>query len=156
MKKIILTQNKIALVDDSDFESINKFKWYAQKHGRTFYARRNSVKGGKRITIRMHRQLLRLKKNVLCDHINGNGLDNQRKNLRIANYHQNNQNRIGYGISGFKGVYWHKLLKKWIAQIRINGKKKHLGVFEKKVDAAIAYNLIAKDYFEDFAKLNIV
>ena len=81
MKEILLTQNKVALVDDEYFERINQYKWYAQKNSRSdvWYAARQIYIGrGKQKTITMHREIMNAPKGVQIDHRNGNGLGNQK------------------------------------------------------------------------------
>ncbi len=105
----------------------------------------------------MHRLILNLDKE-LCDHKDGNGLNNQRNNIRAATKSQNNMNKIGRGSSSYLGVYIHKkdAVKKWRAQIKVNDKKIHIGVFEREEDAALAYNKMAIKYHKEFANLNII
>jgi len=88
------------------------------------------------------------------DHINGNGLDNRRSNLRIATSQQNNRNRkiCNLNTSGFKGVRLDR--NKWRADIRIDGKRKNLGRFVNPEAAAAAYDEAARKYFGEFATLN--
>ncbi|KKM14674.1 hypothetical protein LCGC14_1703720, partial [marine sediment metagenome] len=92
MKRIPLTQGKFAIVDDDIFDYLSQWKWYAQKDRNTFYALRNVVVKGKAKTIRMHRQILNSKKGQQTDHLNGNGLDNRRCNLRICTRSQQAMN----------------------------------------------------------------
>lgn len=158
MKEIILTQGKVALVDDEDFEELNKYKWYAYKSRNTFYAGRKLRLGvnKKRIVI-MHRELLGLKDSKLKgDHIDHNGLNNQKYNLRIATNAENCKNQMprkGFS-SKYKGVCWHKRDKMWNANIRINERQKHLGYFDNEIEAAKAYDAMAKLHFREFACLN--
>jgi hypothetical protein len=93
---------------------------------------------------------------VFVDHINGNGLDNRKSNLRICTHQQNceNSRKRKKSFSKYKGVYWSKNAKKWVAQITIDGKSKHLGYFELEEDAAAAYDKAAVKYFGEFACLN--
>lgn len=159
MKRIPLTQGKFALVDDEDFEWFSRWRWHTQKSRRTFYATRNQLtQKGKQKTIYMHRVILRLPKDVQADHINGRGLDNRKQNLRIATVAQNHFNqqspRLGC-VSKFKGVVWDKRSQKWMARIRFNYKRYYLGLFDKEVRAAKAYNKAARELFGEFAALNI-
>jgi len=162
MKKIPLTQGKFALVDDGDFELLNQWKWSTVKHVNPkifFYAHRSERRKSKRKRILMHRQILNLKNpKIHTDHIDGNGLNNQKINLRACTKHQNSFNRrINHNnTSGYKGVGWSKDRKRWIAQIQFNKKNRRLGRFKNKVDAAKAYNKAAKKYFGEFAWLNPV
>jgi|JI10StandDraft_1071094.scaffolds.fasta_scaffold364297_3 hypothetical protein len=157
MKQIPLTQGKFALVDDEDFEELSKYKWCAYRHRNTFYASRSVRINGKNKNIRMHRQVLSLvKKNEYCDHINGDGLNNQKSNLRICGNAENLLNR-GKGknnTSEFKGVTRDNRDGVWYAQIKVNKKHFYLGRFKNKKDAAIAYNEAAKLHHGEFARLN--
>lgn len=160
MKKIKLTQNKFALVDDVDYEWLNQFKWYTLRDGHTFYAR--CKKNGKEV--QMHREILELKKgnNKQTDHIDGNGLNNQRDNLRVCTKQENqrNQRPVRGGSSKFKGVYLSKSYPKygiksvWRANIGKDGKAIFLGGFENEIDAAKAYDGATLKYFGKFAHVN--
>ena len=83
-RRIPLTQGKYAIVDPEDFERLNKYKWYAVKDSRTFYAYRNKRVGKKYISLGMHREILDPPGHLVVDHINHNGLDNRKANLRLA------------------------------------------------------------------------
>ena len=160
MKEIKLTQNKVALVDDADFEWLNKFRWSAHKDNNTFYAVRHTPrdKNYKQKTIKMHRLILGLlyRDRKLVDHRDGNGLNNQRDNLRICTHSENAQNKISrYGTSRFKGVCWHKKDKKWQASIVFQGRTTYLGQFDSEVQAAKIYDKKAIELFGKFAHLNL-
>lgn len=152
MKKIKLSQNKYATIDNKEFDFLNQFKWHAHKSRNTFYAR--TIKSGK--TIIMHRLIMNANFSEIIDHINGNGLDNQKKNLRLVSLNQNRQNSIKAksNKSGYKGVSWYKNKSKWRVSMGHNGKFIHIGYFLNKKDAARAYNNAAIKYFGEFAKLN--
>ena len=157
---IPLTQGKYAIVDPGDYERLSKYKWYAKKCGKTFYASRTvrTGKNKKRINITMHRQILNPPYPLVVDHINHNGLDNRKANLRPATRKQNNMNRLCVKRKGspskYKGVIWHKHTKKWNVQICYNGKRKTIGYFDNEIEAAKAYDEAAKKYHRDFAVLN--
>jgi len=153
LRRIKLTQGKFALVDDEDFEWLSQWKWYAQKSCNIFYAKTHIYKNDKRTTIGMHSLLLNAKQ---IDHKDGNGLNNQKENLRACTHSQNQMNMrpIG-GSSKYKGVCWYKRYKKWRSQIRVNGKKIHLGYFDSEEDAAGAYDDAAKIIFGEFARFNL-
>ncbi len=155
MKVIELTQGKVALVDDEDFEQLNRYKWCANKNFNNFYALRTVVlKGGRHKTIKMHREILGLADpKILIDHRDGNGLNNQRENLRICTNQQNRRNsrKRKRTSSQYKGVSFFKRKKKWHARIGINGKLVPLGYFVNEEDAANAYAQAAKKYFGVFA-----
>ena len=154
MKEINLTQNKVALVDDEDFKWLNKWKWHAKKEKNTFYARRK--KNGK--TILMHRVVMFPKDGSEIDHKYYNGLNNQKNNLRICTKQQNIWNTQPYAnkSSKFKGVCWHKSTQKWQARISFNYEKTLIGFFKFEIDAAIAYNSKAKQFFGEYAYQNII
>ncbi len=156
MKEIKLTQGYFALVDDEDFEYLNQFKWqvFLKKNGNTCYAQR-SYKKGKNIS--MHREILGLTDpKIQGDHIDGNGLNNQRYNLRTATHTQNQRNRKNFikGTSKYKGVSWDKKNKKWIVRIRNGGKQIYLGHFLDEIEAAKKYDEMAKIYHKEFAYIN--
>lgn len=158
MRKIKLTRGKVALVDDEDFEELNKHNWQVQKNKdrNNWYAVRTDHSGKKQKTVRMHSLILNTPKLKQTDHIDGNGLNNQRSNLRIATSSQNSWNaKIRKdNTSGYKGVCWHKLAKKWLVSISYNGKLHYLGLSEDKHQAALVYNVAANYLFGNYAKLN--
>ena len=157
MKLIPLTQGKFAQVDDGDYEWLNQWKWSCCKVLYTYYACRGKSCGNKKQkTVLMHRLINETPKNALTDHRDSNGLNNQKHNLRTCTRSQNGANSkiTDGGTSKYKGVCWHKANKKWRAQIRANNRKIHLGLFEKEIDAATAWNVAAIKYHRDFAYLN--
>jgi hypothetical protein len=156
MRKIALTQNKFALVDDEDYLSLCKHKWYAAKYPCNYYAFGKIItKNNVRLNIRMHRFILKPPPGKQVDHINGNGLDNRRCNLRVCTNSENQQNRHKVcSNSGFKGVSWDKNENKWRTKIGVKGKTIHIGYYDEKLDAAHAYDVAANSYFGVFAKLN--
>ena len=155
MKRIPLTQGQFAIVDDEDFEWLNQWKWYASKDGRTFYAIRKQAVGERKLTVAMHRQILKAKKGQEVDHRNGDGLFNVRHNLRLCTK-QNRYNRKlnTSSFSGFKGVVWNRSANKWQSQIGYNGKVFYLGIFFCLVKAAKTYDKAARKYFGEFANTN--
>ena len=155
MRTIPLTRGKVAIVDDEDFERFGGFKWYADKRN-AWYARRAFGPRSHRKSVYMHRQILNAPPSLECDHINGNGLDNRRCNLRLCTRSQNNMNRHRScgGSSRFKGVGRHNPRNKWRAYIGDNGKLHHLGLFANEIDAAHAYDNAATELFGEFASLN--
>lgn len=159
MKEIILTRELVALVDDGDYDFISQWKWYAHKTKNTFYAARSFYKDSKQWLVFMHRHLLKPNKETLVDHIDGDGLNNQRVNLRLATHSQNISNqRLGNKNTSsiYKGVSWMKIKKVWVAQIASNGKRYYLGQHRIEVDAAKAYNKMAIELHGEFANLNIL
>ena len=150
-KLIPLTQDKFAIVDNDDYGRLSKYKWYAIKTPKTYYAARNC----RRKNIRMHRLITSAPKGLFVDHINHDGLDNRKTNLRLCTRRQNNRNRRPCDkTSKYKGVCWNKRAKKFMASICIDGKNKNLGYFDDQVDAAKVYDNAAKKFFGEFAYLN--
>lgn len=158
MKQISLTRGKFALVDDENYKFLNQFKWFTEKHGRTFYAvRRGKTYLGKRKAIWMHRIVLSVPPHLETDHKDSNGLNNQRINLRICNHSQNGKHRRkrkAHTSSQYKGVHWDKSRQKWTAQIINNKKHFFLGRFTDEKLAAMAYNMAATNLHGEFALLN--
>lgn len=142
MKEIVLTQGKVAFVDDGDFDELNSYKWQAHKAPKTYYAVRSLPReNGKRPYVRMHDALLgKQQYPVEIDHKDGNGLNNQKDNLRLVTHRQNTQNKKNsIKTSAYPGVCFDKRSGKWRSTITINKKFKHLGLFEKEYDAFNAY-----------------
>ncbi len=158
-RRIPLTQGKFAIVDPEDYERLNKYNWHAAKGNSTFYAERRVIIGKNRkyLHIGMHRQILKVPYGMFVDHINHNGLDNRKANLRPATYIENNRNRRKYKkrcSSRFKGVTRRKGSKKWSVYISFNGRQKKIGSFDDEIEAAKAYDEAAKKYHGEFANLN--
>lgn len=155
MKEIPLTQGKVALVDDEDFEKLNKHKWCAHRGSSDiWYAERGIyIKKTRKVHhVRMHRVITNVKKGKDVDHKNHNGLDNRKENLRICTRSQNSINSL------FKkrhrhdvhGVQLRKDTKKWIVIV----KKRSFGCFTDKIEAAHIYDKYAKLIYGEFAVLN--
>jgi len=153
MKTIVLTQGYVTMVDDWNYERLNRYKWHVTKRHVYLYATRSYSCKGHKNSIGMHNVIIGIKG---VDHINGNGLDNRECNLRPASRSQNAANRGPQknNTSGYKGVYWHAKMKKWRAMIMVKPKLKSLGLFDDIKDAANAYNEAAKKYYGNYAKLN--
>lgn len=141
MRQIPLTQGQFALVDDHDYEQLNKFNWYAdwdaKVRGGSFYVARGVKVDGKRKTIYMHREIVGAQKGQMVDHINGNTLDNRRSNLRLATNAENQRNRKlqANNTSGAPGVYFDAKMKRWKVSIKLNGKLVLVGVSADKNEA---------------------
>lgn len=143
MKEIHLSNGKgVVLVDDADYPELSKHKWNLGSDG---YARRTVI-------IRMHRQLVNPPAGMLVDHKNGNPLDNQRENLRVATPTQNTMNRPRpKNKFGATGVH-QNLSGKFIARIRVNGRTHHLGMFGTLAEASSAYETAAKSIYGEFRR----
>lgn len=156
MKEITTKSNDIVYVDDEIYDYLSQFVWYTRKDRKTKYAIRFDTINGKKTSIQMHRDIMKLTDTRLIDHIDGNRLNNQKDNLRICNNSENHMNRGKQrnNTSGYKGVTWHKKDKKWQAQIIKERKCYYLGSFVDPEDAARAYDKKAKELHGQFAKLN--
>lgn len=150
---------RLALIDDEDWDLVSGYRWYVWETLRPGlrpngpYARAHAYRGGRRIVLRMHTLITGW---VRVDHADGNGLNNQRANLRPATLSQNGANRRKQeGCSSrFKGVSWHQGRRRWVAQIRIDGKRYCLGRFVDEESAARAYDAAALAAWGEFAYLN--
>jgi len=159
MKEIILTQGKVTQVDDEDYEYLIQWKWCAHKNNKnsnTFYClRNNKILKNKYKTYLMHRDILErmLGHNnfEMVDHIDGDGLNNQRSNLRPATRQQNSCNKKAIR-NKYKGVYIFR--NYYMSNITYNKKNIHLGQFNTQEAAAEAYNKKAIELFGEYAKLN--
>jgi hypothetical protein len=155
-RRIRLTQGKYAIVDVEDYGRLSKLKWYAHRSFCTYYALSSSKqrRGGK--ILFMHRVILNVPEGMVVDHINGDGLDNRRANLRVCTVAQNNCNRRAQRncSSKYKGVTRTGKRKPWRAVITINKRTRSLGSFESEVEAAKAYDKAAKKCHGEYASLN--
>lgn len=157
MKAIPLTQGKAAFVSDEDYLALSMFKWHAAKGRTTWYAQRQERRNGKRVIIKMHSQILGFPD--LVDHADGNGLNNQRTNIRACTDPENSANRSKMAketTSRFKGVAFHVRDGRYSATIGKDGRRYWIGSFDNEHDAAIHYNVAAQLFFGRFAKLNEV
>lgn len=140
------------LVDDEDFESLNRHEWHLAS--RRYAARRVRRDDGKTVTLYMHRAILGAPINKHVDHINGDGLDNRRQNLRLADrsHNQANRGKPKSNTSGYKGVGRRR--GRWWAYIKVDNKMRYLGMFDVPEDAARAYDKAAREIFGEFAFQN--
>jgi len=158
-RRIRLTQGKYAIVDPQDYFRLNIYKWYAVRGGHTFYAVRGIWVKQLRQSMRLFMQncIIRKPNGYIIDHINHNGLDNRKKNLRIATQAQNARN-ARYPkkncSSKYRGVWFNRQTKKWRASIVFNRKRKQIGYFKDEIQAAKAYDKAAMKYFGEYAILN--
>lgn len=163
MKEIPLTRGKVAIVDDADYEELAKHRWYAvpkSKRGHLWYACRGKGPQGAQKKIYMHRTIMGFPDSFI-DHINRDGLDNRRENLRTTDQTLNmaNQAKFPGTSSKYKGVYYRANRDAWIAHIKHKektGKQIRIGYFKSEDEAALAYNAAALELFGEHARLNEV
>ena len=152
MKEILLSRGKVALVDDSDFEFLNQWKWTCSKKG---YAHRRPSHNGKRVTVWMHKVLLgHFDGRFEDDHKDRNKLNNQKYNLRVATPAQSGMNRSFQAAnrSGYMGVKQSGI--RFIARIKVKRKSIYSKSFATPLEAAAEYNRMATKYFGEWACLN--
>lgn len=155
MKTIELSGGLLAIVDDQDFERVSKYHWCADRQRHTTYALGFDHIDGKRKRIMMHRFIIGPPAGTKVDHLDGNGLNNIRDNLRLASNSQNCWNSVKprSGVtSKYKGV--SRSRGGYQVAIKFKGTKYHLGRFRNEDEAGLAYNIKAKELFGEFAKLN--
>lgn len=157
MRRIPLSKGFEAIIDDDEILQGDKY------HDCKGYAARNiRLPNGKRTTSFLHVEIFEkvlgrsLTEDEDVDHVNLNRYDDRKQNLRLATCPQNcsNQGKRSDNTSGYKGVTWHKVIGKWIAQIASNKKHSHLGTFTDPIEAAKAYDKAAKELHGEFARLN--
>lgn len=141
-KEIPLTQGKVALVDDRDYPEVSKFKWCTFTPGKIYYAVRGSpgVNGRKHL-IYMHSIIIGTPKGMQTDHINGDGLDNRRENLRVVTCRENQQNLHIKKTSKYPGIYFDGMNRRWRVRIYVNKKRCSLGSFGNEEKAAQRYQI---------------
>lgn len=152
MKYIPLTQGKFAIVDDEDFSELSKLKWwYLSAGGYAVYTKRIGVRSIKNL---MHKLLMGSIRGLEIDHLNGDGLDNRKNNLRFCTHRQNIQNQKKRWNKKFKGTCFLWDRRKWRASITLEGKTIYLGTYLTETEAGDAYSRAALKYFGRFARIN--
>jgi hypothetical protein len=151
LEKIKLTRGKYTIVDDEDYDFLMHFKWCAYIGYNTYYAFNRSAG-------MMHRLILDIGNSAIrVDHIDGDGLNNQKSNLRSATRSQNSYNREKQynNTTGYKGLWYDKRGNGlYYVTIGFNGKKYYIGCFKTAIEAAMAYDEAAKELHGDFSNLN--
>jgi hypothetical protein len=152
-RKIPLSQGKFARVDPEDYVGLARHKWCAAKQGNSFYAVRSE---GNR-QLRMHRAIVNAAAGMVVDHIDHDGLNNTKRNLRSCTKAQNayNQRPQKGRSSKFKGVCWHKHEQKWYSRIQDHGRQRSLGLFTNERAAAQARDEAARALHGEHAFLNL-
>jgi hypothetical protein len=151
MKEIPLNHGYVTLVDDEDVGKVSIGTWRLRRNKNALYAVRSLRKGGHR-TLYLHRFILDPPPHLEVDHINGNGLDNRRANLRLCTHERNCKNisKQARGRSRFRGVRWDKKISRWL----VSCQGAYIGCFKDETEAARAYNSAASERFGAFARLN--
>ena len=154
--KIPIGQGRFAKADPEDYIWLSQFRWRIKLNKNAAYAFRSLTRNGKTRRIYMHRELMKTPAQLVCDHINHNGLDNRKSNLRNCTGNENRRNRraVKNASSKYKGVHYHKLHRRFSASIKHNGRQRHLGHFSDEKAAARAYDEKAAELFGEFAHLN--
>lgn len=149
-----LTKGFVAYIDTQDVKLIVGHSWTALLGRNTVYAKAQI--DGRHVS--MHRFILGLgPQHLAVDHVDGNGLNNRRTNLRLAtgSLNQANSRKRSGTSSIYKGVYWHKAAGRWQGYINNRGQRRHLGLFDDEREAALAYDAAAVELWGDFARLNL-
>lgn len=159
MKEIPLRNRRlVTLVDDDIYELFGHLTWgaYGGPRDRTLYARHKMLWCGRYLTFSLHREILGAAPGVEVDHINGDGLDNRRANLRLSSRQGNNCNKPAYknNKSGYKGVSLCRRDGGWRAQIQVDGRVRNLGTFKTPEDAHVAYCAASIRLHGDFSRVD--
>lgn len=151
----------VTIVDIADLEAISGWHWRPifpeGPDGQTYAIACRAIAPGKRQYVYMHRVILGITdRSTHVDHINHDGLDNRRENIRSGTHQQNHFNRRGNrdSSSRFKGVFFCSSQRKWTAAIKKDGQRTYLGRFANEEDAARAYDEAAREMFGEHAYLN--
>lgn len=152
------TDGIFTVIDKDDIEKVNKYTWHLDKKGKQRYVIVNITYNRTTTKIYLHRFIMNCPKNMTVDHINHNGLDNRKNNLRICTNRENsiNSRKRRNTSSIHKGVSWDKSMNKWQSYIKNISKKEHLGYFDDETEAAKIYNKRAIELFGEFAYPNNV
>lgn len=157
VRDLVLPNGMVAQVDDEDYDAVAAHNWHARRRGHVFYVRRNVRRpDGAKTKQYLHRFVMGPGRAI--DHVDGNGLNNQKSNLRFATDSQNQANRHHLPptkSSRFRGVTYHRGINRWQASIKVRGQSIYLGCFESETDAAAAYDRAALTHFGEFARTNL-
>jgi len=157
-RRIKLSKGKYAIVDPEDFERLNQYRWHCTHYG---YAMRavsvGSGKGRKQVAVHMHNVVCPAPDGMITDHINRKPFDNRKANLRPATQRQNVWNRKFAkegGRTRYNGIRWDKNRRKWQVRLAVDGIRESFGYYADEVEAAKAYDRVAKQHRGQFAVLN--
>lgn len=160
MQKINLKNGKSILVDDDDFERVKDFRWHFQPPTGGENGGKARATAWRSKKIYMHHMIVGqpVDRRMSVDHVNGNGLDNRKENLRFATARQQRQNSAirRDNVSGFKGIRFRRDRRKFVSTLMLDGKRINLGEFNTAIEAAVAYNEAAIKFFGKFARVNIL
>ena len=160
VKAITLPTGQRVIIDAEDYDKVSGYARSYKKGTRegVAYASTTKMRNGKRKSYLIHRVIMNAPKGLEVDHINGDGLDNRKQNLRLCNKSQQTANTglNRCNTSGYKGVSFCSRENKWRSYITHNSKFRSLGYYETKEEAALAYNEAARGYFGEFAYQNEV
>lgn len=158
MKRIALSQGAYAIVDDCDYAFLSQWKWTLWKTAGRTYAYRQTSRTTGRKTVYMHAVVAACKglPTQRVDHVDNDGLNNRRRNLRQATQSQNgmNRGRPRHNTTGYKGVSPTTNSDRFRARITINRRERQIGVFDTALEAAHAYDEEALSLYGSFARLN--
>lgn len=148
---INLTNGKYALVDDEDWEQLSQYKW---SHQNGYAIRSKRISKDKVIQFKMHREIMNAPNDYFVDHINGDGLDNRRNNLRLCTNQQNqyNSKKSVKNTSGYKGIHWRKNRNSWVVRVSADGVRHFIGMYKDINDAIVARNIAMKRLQGEFAR----
>lgn len=157
-RTIALSGGHVLIVDEADYPLAASRVWHPQQgKAGSHYAAVTRTVNGRQVKCYLHREIVGASRGQRVDHVNGNGLDNRRENLRLCSNADNMRNmRVSQarGSSRFKGVSWFVRHELWRAYIVVDYKQIHLGYFKSEHEAAEAYNAAARERFGKFARLN--
>lgn len=153
---IPITKGQVLIIDHDDYELVKQYKWYATTNCSVYYARTKKHINGKIARILLHRLITNCPRDMQIDHIDGNGLNNCRDNLRVCTHSQNqhNKKKMKRNTSGYKGVFFNKRDSNWKSMIMVNKKSVFLGYFSNPEDAYKAYCEAAEKYHGEFKNLD--
>lgn len=158
MIEVKLRNNLILLLDDQDAWVVENYSLVADRRGGTWYVRAQEKGPGaaRKPKHYLHRMLMGFPVGMDIDHKDGNGLNNQRNNLRVANRTQNNLNRqlSSTNRSGYKGVFWNAQRGRWYAKLTVDGVTRKKGYFITAEEGAIAYSQLVITHACEFGRLS--